>query len=254
MQDMPTDRNVQQQYPPDEGTKPIHRCEDDSAVFPYVVKLLTGELLGHVQYLDHHSKIEPVVRHAVPEIPKTSFLNNQLQLCNVQNITGDKNTSWNYGKTYLVNNRPEFSNGTYELYGKKLIFYYSPTCWQQFSNNTPNNCKSISMLQCASQNCVNSGASELWRRRTALYERSHVVDMKGIRNNGIEKILPELQQKPALPNVVNSTVFTLLMENTGKQKFGGNSRRNVNGIARTRRTTERRMPLRNMTRNIRYGL
>lgn len=47
------------------------KCNDLEA-FTHVVGLLTGESLGYENYLDHHSKIEPIVRSDISEINNTT--------------------------------------------------------------------------------------------------------------------------------------------------------------------------------------
>lgn len=91
------------------------QCKDLDA-FTYVLQLPTGELLGHENYLDYHSEIQPIVRHDIPEInnvPPLSY--DQQQLSNAQDQTDEKNILWNYGKMVPPTHSAEISNTIQQL-------------------------------------------------------------------------------------------------------------------------------------------
>jgi len=92
------EEKIQKQVPPLQEENQTGQCKDLDA-FTYVVELLTGELLGHDNYLDCHSEIQPTARHDIPEINNVTPLScEQQQLSNAQDQTGEKTILWNYGK------------------------------------------------------------------------------------------------------------------------------------------------------------
>jgi len=61
------EQKLQKQDPPLQEENQTGQCKNLDA-FTYVVQLLTGELLGHENYLDCHFEIQPIVRHDIPDI------------------------------------------------------------------------------------------------------------------------------------------------------------------------------------------
>lgn len=67
------------------------------SAFTYVIQLLTGELLEHEHCLNHHKKIESIVRHDAQEMTTISFSSNQQYLNVIEQVTGSSNSLRNYG-------------------------------------------------------------------------------------------------------------------------------------------------------------
>ena len=83
------EQKLQKQVPPLRKENQTGKCKDLDA-FTYVVHLIRGELLGHENYLDCHSEIQPIVRHDVPEICNVTPSSCNQQLSNAQDQTGEK--------------------------------------------------------------------------------------------------------------------------------------------------------------------
>ncbi|KAJ9575495.1 hypothetical protein L9F63_007630 [Diploptera punctata] len=98
------------------------RRQEDLSVFSNVVKLLTGELLNQIDYLDHNSEIEPVVRHEMPEIPKYAYINPYPD--NYQPVL----QNLNYGQ--MSPNESLYTNGIYYP-GAEVYRYNYPVILQQ---------------------------------------------------------------------------------------------------------------------------
>jgi len=61
------EQKLQKQALPLQKENQPGQCKDLDA-FTYVVQLLTGELLGHENYLCCHSEMQPIVCHDIPDI------------------------------------------------------------------------------------------------------------------------------------------------------------------------------------------
>ena len=103
----------QKQVPPLREDNQTGKCNDLEA-FTYVVQLLTGELLGHEDYLVCHSDIQPIVRHDVTEICNVTPSSCNQQLSNAQDQTGEKSVLWNYGTMDPAKYSAEISNTVQE--------------------------------------------------------------------------------------------------------------------------------------------
>ena len=90
------EQEIQKQVPPLPTENQTGKFKDLEP-FTYVVQLLTGELLGHEDYLDCHSEIQPIVRHDVPEICNVTPSSSNQQLSNAEDQTGEESVLWNYG-------------------------------------------------------------------------------------------------------------------------------------------------------------
>jgi hypothetical protein len=252
--DIPRKSRLQKQIPQFQEENPVDKCKDDLPVFSYVVKLLTGELLCHEQYLDHHAKIEPIVRHEIPEIPEHSLSSTQPQLYKAENMIVDNKPLRNHGNTIPTTNNAEISDGSSQLYGENMNLFC--TGWQQCSYSTRNNCKSTVPSENLSPNYVNSGANLVKCKRITPCPTNHIVDTNVNTNKGMKKMLPRIEPKPVCGKVANSQITASVMtDNSAEQNLGGSSRRNVNAAVRTRRTREKQMSrsrCRNVTYNVRY--
>jgi hypothetical protein len=114
------------------------QCKDLDA-FTYVVQLLTGELLGHEDYLDCHSEIQHIVRHDIPEIKSVTPLScNHQHLSNAQDQTGEKSFLWNYGKMVPATYSAEISNNIQQL-RKEILSNGTARGWQQCGFHTCSN-------------------------------------------------------------------------------------------------------------------
>jgi hypothetical protein len=109
------EQQLQKKVPPLQEENQTGQCNDLDA-FPYVFQLLTGELLGHENYLDRHSEIQPTVRHDIPEINNVTPLScNQQPLSKAQYQTGEESILWNYGSMVQATDSAEISNTIQQL-------------------------------------------------------------------------------------------------------------------------------------------
>jgi hypothetical protein len=231
MDDILKESYLQEQIPQFQGEKPIE-IPYDLSVFPYVLKLLTGELLGH-EPLDYHAKIEPIVRHEIPEIPGTSSSNTQLK----RNIPVDKPLE-NCGDTVQATNDAAISDGTLQLYEERDMASYCENR-QQYSH------KSTVTSEMLSQNYLKSSTNVVKHRRINSCPPNYIVGMEVNTGNGKKKLLPEIQPKP-LPGKEGTSLITTsvrVMDNAERemmlQNLGHSSRKNVNAAVRTGRTREK---------------
>jgi hypothetical protein len=236
MDDILKESCLQEQIPQLQGEKPIEIPYDLSA-FPYVLKLLTGELLGHEQPLDYHAKIEPIIRHEIPEIPGTSSSSTQLK----GNIIPVDKPLENCGNTAQATNDADINDGTLQLYEERDMASYCESR-QQYSD------KSTVTSEMLSQNYLKSGANVVKHRRINSCPPNYIVGMEVNTGNGKKKLLPEIQPKP-LPGKEGTSLITTsvrVMDNAERetmlQNLGHSSRRNVNAAVRTGRTREKQKP------------
>jgi len=160
------EQKLQKQVPPLQEENQTGQCKDIAA-FIYVVQLLTGELLGHENYLDCHSEIQHIVRNDVSEIcnvtpsscnqqqssnaqdqtGEPSSCNqqqssnaqdqtgepsscNQQQLSNAQDQTGEESVLWNYGSMVPGTYSAEISNRIQQLRDEILSHGIARVCKQ----------------------------------------------------------------------------------------------------------------------------
>jgi hypothetical protein len=132
------EQKLQEQVPSLQEENQTDQCKGLDA-FTYVVQLLTGELLGHENYLDCHSEIQPNVRHDIPEINNVTPLSwNQQQLSNDQDLTDEKIILWNYGKMVPAAYCAEISNTIQQL-RKEILSNGTARGWQQCGFHTCSN-------------------------------------------------------------------------------------------------------------------
>jgi ribosomal protein S27AE len=220
-------------------------------VFSYVVKLLTGELICHEQYLDHYVKIEPVVRHEIPEIPETSLSSSQLRLYKAGDIMADNKLTRNCGNTVSTTNHAEINGRSRQLCGESINSNY--TGWQQCNRSTRNNCGRTVKSDVLISNYMNSGANLVKCVRDGHCPADHVVNMKMNTNKEVEKILPEIKPESVSGKVASSQIIaSVIMGNSVKenmlQNLQSNSKENVKPAVRTRRTREKQMSRKRMRR------
>lgn len=132
------EQKLQKQVPPLQEENQTGQCKDLDA-FLYVVQLLTGELLGHENFLDRHSEIQPIVRHDIPEINNVTPLScNQQQLSNAQDQTGEKSNLWNYGSMVTATDSAETCNTIQQLL-TEILSNGTARGWQQCGLHTCSN-------------------------------------------------------------------------------------------------------------------
>jgi hypothetical protein len=129
-------QHLQEQIRPIQEVHPLDTSKEYISTFLYVVQLLTGELLGHEYYSNHHSKIEPIDRHDASEIINISFSSNQQQLNIIQNMTGNSNPLWNYGNMVAEADNAETNKETGQSRGENLTSNYISTRWQERNHYT----------------------------------------------------------------------------------------------------------------------
>jgi hypothetical protein len=123
------EQQLQKQVPPLQEENHTGQCKDLDA-FKYVVQLLTGELLGHENYLDPHSDIQSIVRHDIPEINNVTPLScNQQPLSKAQDQTGEECILWNYGSMVPATDSAECSNIIQQL-RTEILFDGTDRGWQ----------------------------------------------------------------------------------------------------------------------------
>ncbi|PSN49879.1 hypothetical protein C0J52_15991 [Blattella germanica] len=157
------------------------RCKESLSAFPQVIQLLTEELLGN-EPLDPHSKIEPIVKHEMPEIPKSAYINPFPPTYNTQNVIPNLNqSSWNYGN--MIPNATVFDNSA--QHGGS---HYYPVILPQRSNYP--HIISESSLPSYSTNSINQQMNGL----DGVLNKNLRLDSKP--NNRMQKMLPEVKSSP----------------------------------------------------------
>jgi hypothetical protein len=192
--------------PPLQEGNQTGQCQDLKA-FTHMSQLLTGELLGHENYLDPYSKIEPIVGHYIPEINNITPLScNQQQLRNGQGQRGGENM-WHYGNMVPVTDSTEISNAIQQLRGDSLMSDSTATGWQQCGYLTR------SIYGCTvspgrlSQSYTKSDGTEARCGGVAAYPPCHIDHTVTITNNGAGKRLPETEHKTTPEEAGNRTPF-----------------------------------------------
>jgi len=131
------EQKLQEQVPSLQEENQTGQCKDLDA-FTYVAQLLTGELLGHENYLDCYSEIQPIVRHDIPEINNVTPLSCNQQLSNDEDLTDEKSIVWNYEKMVPEPYSAEISNEIQQL-RKEILSNGTARGWQQCQFHTCSN-------------------------------------------------------------------------------------------------------------------
>ncbi|XP_069702666.1 uncharacterized protein [Periplaneta americana] len=231
--------------------------EEDLSVFQNVVKLLTGELLGHEDCLDPHPTIRPIVSHQLPEIPKSAYINPYLSAYNAQTPV-NYSSFWN-DENML--NRIPFGYATPQLSGGYLSHYY-PSTFHQYSNYNRNdyertiisgNTVKNQVKETEISKNINGQELENDENRPQIINQNPNIggNLRRDTNIGIQKKLPDKTLKQNNGN----TVSVFVLNKTQCSVFQNASGNSKESIAKTRRTRLKRMTSslrRNMTQNIRF--
>jgi hypothetical protein len=201
------EQQLQKQVLPLQETNQIGQCKD-LETYTYVRQLLTGELLGYEDDLDGHSKIEPIVRHEIPEINNiTPVSYNQQHLNNDQGQTGEQNILWHYGDMVPATDSTKISNPVEELRGDSLMSNSTATGWPQRGFLTSSTYECSVRPGGLSQSYTESDDKVARGGRVAPYPPCHIDHTVAITNNGTGKKLPETEEE-AIPGAAgNRTPF-----------------------------------------------